>query len=208
MANRTARRPGRPLGESTEQREALLDAAAWAFAEAGREGVTLKSVADRARVSPPLASYYFGGKSGLYESVLAERLEPRLNAMLDSLRNPTAGPGATLATFIQQFGATAARNPWMPDLVRRERPQLARLTGLLLPLIASGQASGEIRNDLGPQAIALSLLSLCCFAWIARDTLEPALGIDLDAAGAARLTLHHLALLRSGLHKPRQESSS
>lgn len=208
MAKRTTRRPGRPLGESTAQREALLDAAAWAFAEAGREGVTLKQVADRARVSAPLASYYFGGKSGLYETVLAERLEPRFNALLESLRTPTGSPAATLSMFIQQFGAIAARNPWMPDLARREPAQLARLASLLLPLIASGQASGEIRGDLNVQAIALSLISLCSFAWIARDALEPALGMDLDAGGAARLTLHHLALLRSGLHKPRQESSS
>lgn len=208
MPRRHTRKPGRPLGESTAQREALLDAAAWAFAQAGRDGVTLKQVTDRARVSAPLASYYFGGKSGLYETVLAERLEPRFNALLESLRAPATTPGATLAAFIQQFGAIASRNPWMPDLVRREPAQLARLTGLMLPMIASGQASGEIRNDLAPQAIALSLLSLCSFAWIARDTLEPALGIDLDAAGAARLTLHHLALLRSGLHKPRQESPS
>jgi AcrR family transcriptional regulator len=208
MARKSTRRPGRPLGESTAQREALLDAAAVAFAEAGREGVTLKQVADRARVSAPLASYYFGGKSGLYETVLAERLEPRFNALLDSLRTPAGSPAATLSTFIQQFGAIAARNPWMPDLMRREQAQLARLTAPLLPLIASGQASGEIRNDLNVQAIALSLMSLCSYAWIARDTLETALGMDLDAGSAARLTLHHLALLRSGLHKPRQESSS
>jgi AcrR family transcriptional regulator len=208
MGRKTTRRPGRPVGETTAQREALLDAAAWAFAEAGREGVTLKQVADRARVSAPLASYYFGGKSGLYETVLAERLEPRFNAVLETLRTPVVSPAATLSTFIQQFGAIAARNPWMADLVRREPAQLSRLTGLLLPLIASGQASGEIRSDLDVYAIALSLISLCSFAWIARETLEPALGIDLDAGGAARLTLHHLALLRSGLHKPRQESAS
>jgi AcrR family transcriptional regulator len=208
MAKKTIRRPGRPTGESAAQREALLDAAAWAFAEAGRGGVTLKQVADRARVSAPLASYYFGGKSGLYETVLAERLEPRFKALLDALRTPAGSPAATLSTFIQQFGASAARNPWMPDLVRREPAQLARLTGLMLPLIASGQASGEIRSDLNVHAIALSLISLCSFAWIARETLEPALGIDLDAGGAARLTLHHLALLRSGLHKPRQDSAS
>jgi TetR/AcrR family transcriptional regulator len=208
MARRNTRRPGRPLGESNAQREALLDAAAWAFAQAGREGVTLKQVADRARVSAPLASYYFGGKTGLYESVLAERFEPRLAALLETLRTPVGSPPAALSTFIQQFDAIAARNPWLPDLLRREPAQLARLIGLLLPVIASGQASAEIRGDLSPQAIALSLMSLCSYAWIARDTLEPALGIDLDAAGASRLTLHHLALLRSGLHKPRQESSS
>jgi AcrR family transcriptional regulator len=206
MIRKNVRKPGRPLGESTAQREALLDAAAWAFAEAGRDGVTLKQVADRARVSAPLASYYFGGKSGLYETVLAERLEPRFNVLLDTLRGPVAGPAAALATFIQQFGAIAARTPWLPDLVRREPAQLARLIGLLLPLVASGQSSDEIRSDLAPQAIVLSLLSLCSYAWIARDTLEPALDFDLDAAGAARLTLHHLALLRSGLHKPRPES--
>jgi AcrR family transcriptional regulator len=208
MPRRTLRKAGRPHGESTAQREALLDAAAWAFASSGRDGVTLKQVADRARVSAPLTSYYFGGKSGLYETVLAERLAPRFNALLETLRGPATGPGAALATFIQQFGAIAARTPWMPDLIRREPAQLAQLTSLLLPLIISGQANDEIRNDLSPQAIALSLLSLCSYAWIARDTLEPVLDIGLDAAGAARLTLHHLALLRSGLHKPRQESSS
>jgi len=208
MARHHPRRPGRPTGESTAQREALLDAAAEAFADAGLEGASLKQVADRARVSAPLASYYFGGKRGLYDAVIDERLTPRIATLVDAMRARTGPATATLSAFIQQFDALAARNPWLPALAQREPEAMAPLGELLRNLISRGQADGEIRGDLEAASIALSLLSLCCFAWTSRLTLAPALGIGLDAAGASRLTLHHLALLRSGLHRPRQESSA
>ena len=208
MPRIAGRKPGRPAGESTEQREALLDAAAELFAENGSEGASLKQIADRARVSAPLAAYYFGGKDGLFEAVLAERLEPRLGVLVDAIRARTGPAGPTLAVFIQQFGALAARNPWLPALAQREPDAMAQLTDLLRTLIERGQEEGEIRRDLESSSIVLSLLSLCCYAWTARATLAPSLGLELDVAGASRLTLHHLALLRYGLHKPRQESSA
>lgn len=208
MVRNSPRRPGRPGGESSAQRDALLDAACEAFADAGHDGVTVTQIARRAGVSAPLASYYFGGKDGLHAAVLSERLEPRLRGLMDATRSRGGSAAAALAAFIQQFGALAARNPWLPALVQREPEALAQLTDLLQTLIRRGQASGEIRRDLEANCIVLTLLSLCCFAWNARATLAPALGIDVDAAGASRLTLHHLALLQDGLHRPRQESSA
>lgn len=53
-------------------RTRLLEAGLAAFARRGIEGVSIRDIAQKARLNSATISYYFGGKEGLYGAVLAQ----------------------------------------------------------------------------------------------------------------------------------------
>ena len=59
--HRTSRSPGRPEGTS-EVRGQILDAAEDVFSSLGYAGTSLREVAEKAKVTQALISYYFGSK--------------------------------------------------------------------------------------------------------------------------------------------------
>jgi AcrR family transcriptional regulator len=97
------RRPGRPGGE--ESRARLLEAAGQMFADRGFDGVSVRQVAQRAKVNAAAVNYHFGGKGGLYHAVLKkliEDTEPMFGPMILMLRGgvaAAAGDRAALAAL-------------------------------------------------------------------------------------------------------------
>ncbi|MFF0008651.1 TetR family transcriptional regulator [Streptomyces tibetensis] len=77
--------PARRDGEST--RTAILKAARYLLARHAHGDITLKAVADRAGVSPPLILKYFGNKDALFARVMSFETdaEALLAAPLDAL---------------------------------------------------------------------------------------------------------------------------
>jgi AcrR family transcriptional regulator len=69
-AARTDRVPVR-RGDST--RQSILDAAERSFAESGFDGVSLRTITERAGVDLALANYHFGTKENLLREVIARR---------------------------------------------------------------------------------------------------------------------------------------
>ncbi len=64
---------GRPRdGDPEETRKEILRAAERAFAASGFSGATTRQIAGEARVNVATLHYHFGGKLGLYRSVLAD----------------------------------------------------------------------------------------------------------------------------------------
>lgn len=66
-------------------RERILDAAEELFGKHGYYGVTLRDVAAQAEADTALLHYYFDGKAGLFDEVVARRAETVNRARLDSL---------------------------------------------------------------------------------------------------------------------------
>lgn len=63
------------------RREQILDAAERLFAQRGYEAVTAREVAREAGITPGLLNHYFGGKRGLFVT-LVERLGPQITAVI------------------------------------------------------------------------------------------------------------------------------
>ena len=70
-------RRGRPLKNDAtpDMRERILDAAEDHFSRHGFWGVTIREVAQDAKVDTALLHYYFDTKRGLFDSVFARRAE-------------------------------------------------------------------------------------------------------------------------------------
>jgi AcrR family transcriptional regulator len=199
----TVRLRGRPETGAHDHREQLIDAGRDLFAAVGYAATSLRQVALGAGVTPALAHYYFKDKAGLLQAIERERIAPLIHSIDAALAGQATQ--AALAGFVQQFTLVASRHPWLPQLLLREMadaepaPVMCALAARLRQLVTAGQASHLIRSDLRAESIALSVLSLCVFPFLAGPTLRRELGISWEASAAAGATLHHLAVLQHGL---------
>ena len=142
------------MRDAERTRAALLDAALVEFAAKGRAGARVSDIAERAGVNKQLISYYFGGKDGLYDAILA-----RWYAEEDRLDEP----GITLDELASRYLRVGLNQPLLQQLFIREllddaaddaahatdAPELAGLH--------ARQASGEIAEDLDPAFVLLML---------------------------------------------------
>lgn len=209
VQNAERRRPGRPAGDG-DVRAALLASARRQFAARGYDAVPLHAIAAGAGVNPAMIRYYFGGKAGLYEAVLAAAAEP-LRARLERLegeRDLDALVGGLAAAWLE----AVARDPWLPPLLVRElllpggrlRERLvdglvARAGGLAGEALAR---DGAVRADLEPRLAGLALLGLAIFPAVAAPVVREALGIDAAVGERERLIEHLRALFLDGVRAP------
>lgn len=212
---RRPRTPGRPTAGKHDHREALVDAARDLFASAGFAATSLRQIALAAKVTPALAHYYFSDKAGLLDAVVEQRVGPLVQKMGAAVIAAGPDPVAAIRAFVHAYTATAANNPWLPQLVVREVlseggtlrdtfPQRfsGGLATLLTGLVVAGQKRGDFRADLVPAEIVMSIVSLCIFPFIAAPLVSGTLGIDLSPPRAAELATHHLAVLLAGIANP------
>ena len=175
------RRPGRPVAAGgIDQRERMLDAAVAIFSERGIAATPLRAIAAAAHVTPALLHYYFKTKNSLVEKLLAERIAPFVAVSAAPLLAPLPSPRATLRKFLETHMRNLAAHPWMPRLMAREvlsdggslrEHMQAQFSAVLSPktlvLIVAAQRKGEIRTDLNPVLIGVSLISLAVFPFAA-----------------------------------------
>lgn len=171
------RGPGRPSAATgVDQRLRLLDVAVALFGERGIAATPLREIARRAQVTPALLHYYFASKDTLVQTLLDERIAPFIAVSVAPLREPGPSPRTTLRRFLETHMRNIAANPWMPRLMAREvlseggalRSQaqaqfMATIAPMALHQITTAQRRGEIRTDLHPLLLVLSLVSLVVF---------------------------------------------
>lgn len=209
---RKPRAPGRPAAaaRSADPREALLDAAKLRFARGGFAASSLKQIAQDAQATAALASYYFGDKHGLLQAVIEQRVAPVAARVMAQLQGD-APPLQRLQRFVGDYTAMAARNPWLPQLILREvltdggvlrETFIGRfgggLGGLLQGVLAQAQAEGALRRDRSTPELAMSLMSLIVFPFIATPLVQGVLGVDVHEDAAAALAAHHWSLFLHG----------
>lgn len=92
---RRQQRPRKPQAMRREETSNLiLDTAERLFAHHGRDGVTIKAIAEEAGVDAALIHYYFNDKDGVFRAVWARRtavLNPLREAAMDALEERTTG---------------------------------------------------------------------------------------------------------------------
>jgi AcrR family transcriptional regulator len=103
---RKARR-GRPVKDDAapDMRERILDAAEDHFSRHGFWGVTIREVAQEAKVDTALLHYYFDTKRGLFDAVFARRAEIVNKERIDSIDayEKSAGSSITAEGVIDAF---------------------------------------------------------------------------------------------------------
>ncbi len=200
----------------SSSRDAILVAATDLFARQGVEATSIKAIGAAAGVNPALIYYYFADKATLYDAVLdrmVRALPGRLADALEKVESPSEG----LALVVRLQAEAFLAEPLLPRLLAREladheashatpllREHAARLIGAMTRLITAGQASGEIRSDLDPTMLAISILSQVnwfCIAAPAIQTILSRPGVS-HAPEAVRAFADHVVAFSSNGFMP------
>lgn len=155
----------------------LLDAALDEFAANGFAGAKVADVADRAGLSKQLISYYFGGKEGLYQGVVAEwqaheasfaeQSQPLADLVIAYLADTLADPRPTRLLLWQALSQSA------PELAPADDPG----TGAAARM-RRRQANGEIAPDLDPGIVLIVLMAAIAAPVTLGRRISRVLGVD------------------------------
>lgn len=181
---------------------AILDAAEQLFAARGFEA-SLGEIGAAAGVSRGTPSYFYGSKEELHAAVLARAFAAREAAVSEAFaplrawaaaapranRPPASGLSSALAAAVGGYVAFLHERPTFVRLVEwetvagggrlRATPhESTAVEAGLRALRAAGPRRGIRRFDVTQAVIAF--VSLCFTPHAQRDTLLPALGVDLD----------------------------
>ncbi|CAN5540529.1 TetR family transcriptional regulator [soil metagenome] len=134
---------GRPPGEGSGSRAAILEAAGDQFSTQGYESTSLRGIAGQAGVDASLVAHYFGNKQRLFAEVVELPVDVSV-AVPMLMAGPRSEIGRRVATFVLELLATpevrmralsliraASTNPDAANILRR------RLTEQLLEPLAS-----------------------------------------------------------------------
>lgn len=206
---------GRPkTSERRDGRAALLEAARALLSERGLDRVSLRDVAERAGVQPPLVHYHFGSKSELFEAVVVE-ISQGLRDRIASASEAAGTPEQRLRALVSNLIHALAEDPYaarlmtelvvFPDDERSERflrdfgaPNLAALERIL----ADGERDGSLAAwDL--RAAAPALFGACLYYFLSAPVLRRLLDFDpLQAEAVARYAESVGEVLARGLRRP------
>lgn len=208
---RVPRGRGRPASEAAaDVRAALLGAARALFLKHGFAKVSSRQIAAAAHTTPAMIHYYFEDKHGLFRAIVADAIDPFTRQLTGALAQ---APAQTIdpATLIAVHMRTGAANPWLGSLLANEvlaeggelrtdfiRDVAQRLAPMLIRVLDSARARGELRADLDPKLTTLSFVSLCVFPLISRAVTGPVLGVRLEGADLERLVAHTAKLFLHG----------
>ncbi|MGL5027212.1 MAG: TetR/AcrR family transcriptional regulator [Shewanella oncorhynchi] len=208
--------PGRPKGDS-DARQRLIIAALSLFSHRSYSSVSTREIAREAEVDAALIRYYFGSKSGLFEQMVRETLEP----VLARFREISAADAPNnLGELMQTYYRVMAPNLGLPRLIIRvlqegDGSEAYRIMLSVFEQILSLSRqwlestlvnAGLLKEGLDPDLVRLSFVSLMVFPLIAPPVLMRQFGFfSADADGLQRLALHNMQVFTQGvLREPRK----
>lgn len=166
-----------------DAKEKLLAAAVPLFAEKGFAAVSIREVAESAGVNSALISYYFGGKSGLYEAVLNEQFSV-ITAFLQSLGAQPLTPPEKIRGYAKAVARAHQREPhliylWFREMAEPNSPfrhiiveKIAMAAQFLRETLLEGVRLGLFRADVSPEYAVIGLAGMMNFFFAARPALS------------------------------------
>lgn len=194
--------------------ERILDAGVRLFAAHGYDGVSMTDLATAAQVSKANIFHHYANKDALYAAVLKHAVAD-FASQLAQLNRDEPDFASRVRTFVGWHSQRLREREAQTRLLLREMfgesghgPELAREVfgegqRRLLELVAAGQQAGRLRADVDPAVVALTLVAVDVFAFLAAPTLraipQMAFAADKDelAARVSDLVLNG-ALVRAG----------
>jgi AcrR family transcriptional regulator len=158
-------------GEDT--RERLLRVAADEFAEKGLAGARVDEIARKASANKQLVYYYFGGKLGLYNEVLAHMIEESRHrideeaaceSLAEKFRLMVAHGTEPRGVRWQRLLGWEALDGASDGIVREA--ERARTWQRHVASVRQAQEAGEVDAGLDPELVALALVSASILPYV------------------------------------------
>jgi TetR/AcrR family transcriptional regulator len=150
-----------------DSRNKLIEVATRLFAERGLHGVSIRELSQAADTSISMISYHFGGKEGLYASVLTEQF-----ASFEEIAEIARSGSEPLQIIEAYLRWTIGRHRNNPHLLRFYTseltnptpffasivsPAIGKVIGILIEVVKEGIRRGEFRQGLNPADTVLAI---------------------------------------------------
>lgn len=154
-------------------RRLLLDTAAEQFAAHGFEGCRTQRIADAAAVNKAMISYHFGGKLGLYRSVIRDHLDG-IRPRLEALRAGNEPAESKWRRYLRELMNLFAERPALYRIILREHldgggrlqqefaEDVSEFFRTTRSILDQGRHEGVV-GDVDPHAVHLSLIGAITF---------------------------------------------
>jgi TetR/AcrR family transcriptional regulator len=198
----------------------ILDAGLRLFSARGFEGVSMTELASAAQVSKANIFHHFANKDDLYLSVLKHALAD-FTEQLAMLARSESCHAERMRSFVVWHSQRLRERPLQTRLLLREmfaedgerKPGMAfEVFGeghrQLLDLIAAGQQAGHLRNDVDPAVVALTLVAVDIFSFLAASTLRAIPDLAFAADSTALASKVSDLILHGALPRRRPEESA
>ena len=175
-----------------------MGAALELLGEGGLEAVTMRAVAERARVTPPAIYWHFADKEALVAEVVREARASFEEGLVDALAAPDAEE--RLWRSVEAFRRFAVEQPGLFRLLFTDRPpgrppaaaakgSRSTIFQLLVDRIAECMTEGSLRAA-DPQAVAMTIAALAQGLVLLHH--RGRFGSDAAFAKAYRASFEHL----------------
>lgn len=159
--------------DAARNREALIEAAAEAFADHGLD-VPVEEIARRAKVGVGTVYRHFGGKEQLIDAILDKRIAEMVALAEKALAEDDPWHG--IVTFVVEGFEMQARDRALKEVLlctsrggERIAAARERLAPLVHAIVRRAQRAGVLRGDVEPSDLVMLHLMLGAVADFARD---------------------------------------
>ncbi len=182
--------------KDTNTEQQIKDAARRVFHREGLEGARMQAIADEANINKAMLHYYYRSKEKLFNEVFEEDYINQLAPIIQITRDPSIHVEDMIRLFVQKYLDVMTANPQLPlflmSEIARNPDRLLAITRKYAPLsesddsdhddmramtmirqIEEGQKEG-LYNPVNPEHFSVSLIGMCVYPIIARNTLMQA----------------------------------
>lgn len=172
----------------------ILQAAIGLFGEQGVRATSLKAIAERAGVSPPLILHHYGSKDGLRVACDVRVAELLRASKADVLRGPQLDPVSVLGSFEEH-------RPVLRYLARTLTDGSPHVNDVIDQLVADAEQgtadavrAGVVKPSADPRARVVVMVIWSLGALVLHEHLRRLLDVDLVEGSGPPLPYWHAAL--------------
>ena len=156
--------------DKIDLRNKLIFIATRLFAERGLNGVSIRELSKAAGVSISMISYYFGGKEGLYSSVLQGQFSGFDH--IDEINKADSEALEKIEAYIRWIIVRHRDNPYLLRFYTSEltnptqffslivQPAIGKVIQILVQIIEEGILKNKFRKDLNPVDTVLAMAGM------------------------------------------------
>jgi TetR/AcrR family transcriptional regulator len=198
----------KPMGRQ-DSRSKLVEVATRLFSERGFHGVSIRELSQAAEISISMISYYFGGKEGLYSSVLQEQFASFDD--IDKIKKEGAEPLQVLEAYLRwtigrhrssphllRFYTSELTNP-TPCFSTIVSPAIGKVIGILIEVVKEGIENKQFREGLNPADTVLAIAGMVNYYFL--STLATENFVSHSAERDEELIRQYMELLFKGIRK-------
>lgn len=193
-----------PVRDAERTQQAILAAAEDEFASKGLAGARVDVIAEQAGANKRMLYYYFGSKDDLYLAVL-ERAYGKMREAERELNLTDLDPLDAIRRLVEFKFDYCQQNPTIIPLLagenmhgakylkrsRKLREMHTMLVDIISNVLAEGEKKGEIRPDVDPLHLYISISALSYLYFSNSATLSAAFGRQLSSAAEQQLRRSH-----------------